>query len=164
MNSVMSFRHREKREKREKNSSLFGLTTIYKMSFQAFMLEQGVLSVTIGTIIGFGTTNIASQIRKYVFTPLIDYYMKPTGKSTLLRTFPSWFRIPLIEVIASLLEFILLVAVVILVYTHFIMPFFSKEFRQQAKEEQKLQDWRTSIQENVDKLASEPLPYLTFSR
>lgn len=143
-------------------------------TFSEFMIEEGVLSVTIGTILGFGMTNLAAQIRKHLFLPMIHAGFalvgvsdrsksknKSKNKSKLSTFIPAHMRLPVIELVSSIFELFLLVSVVVVAYSWAVKPIFQKEFAQQAKEEAQDKAWRTSMLDEVERIADKPTPWLT---
>lgn len=123
------------------------------------MVEQGVLSVTMGTMIGFGTNSFAKQIREHLFTPIIRWGTGSLKTSTLNRFLLTHVRTPVIEILSATLELLLILGMVLLFYKSLIMPLFKEELKEQKEENKQDAKWKQSMLTSVRKLGAEPLPY-----
>ena len=121
------------------------------------MIEQGVLAVTMGTMIGFGTTSFAKQIREYVFTPLIQRLVNVIRCGPFRKTIPKLVRKPVIGVLSAMLELLLLVSLVMVFYEWLILPMFQNELEEQKAEEQQQDQWRQEMLTQVDRIARKPV-------
>lgn len=121
------------------------------------MIEQGVLAVTMGTMIGFGTTSFAKQIREHIFTPLIQRLVRIIRCGPFRKMIPSMVRKPVIGVVSAMLELLLLVSLVMLFYEWIILPMFQNELEEQKKEDKEQTEWRQELLTQVDRIARKPV-------
>lgn len=122
------------------------------------MIEQGVLAVTMGTMIGFGTTSFAKQIREHIFTPLIQRLVNIIRCGPFRKVLPTLVRKPVIGVVSALLELLLLILLVMIFYEWLVLPMFRKELEEQKIENTRDKRWRTNLLSHVEQIARNPTP------
>lgn len=102
------------------------------MSFNAFVYEQGIIGVTIGTISGFAISNLMKDINREVIVKVVKY-----------------LKLSNISLIASLIEFSLQLLIVYLLYTFLLHPIFELEIEEERQEEKKKREWRSELLNEV---------------
>jgi large-conductance mechanosensitive channel len=105
--------------------------------FNDFIYEQGLLGVTLGTIIGFAITNLIKDIKIYGFIPLFKKYKINKSKIGLLSSF---------------LEFFLIFIILYLSYYFIILPLFNNQIKKQKEEKKQLNKWRNNVLNELDEI------------
>lgn len=110
------------------------------MNLNNFIVEEGVLGVVIGTIIGFGTTNFIKSLREAFIEPLIlnnikrmKYFNPTTGK-----------------LIASIIEFLILLLIIYLIYILLVVPLFSKELEEKKEDKKEDDRWQQKVAKSLE--------------
>lgn len=111
------------------------------MELSNFIVEEGILGITLGTIIAFAVTNYMKSFRKNVFSPLLFQTFK------VLRV-KSYFG----EFLSSTLEFLLLLLVVYIVYTYIVYPIFHKEIQQEKEKREEEEKWKKNVLQEVQSI------------
>lgn len=127
------------------------------MGLSNFMIEQGVLAVTMGTMIGFGTTSFAKQIREHIFTPLIQRLVNIIRCGPFRKMIPATIRNPVIGVVSAMLELLLLVSLVMIFYEWFVLPIFRNELEEQKEDARQEDAWRQDMLTQVERIAKKPV-------
>lgn len=133
------------------------------VSVMRFIVEQGVIGITMGSIIGFGTTNFSKELRKYLFTPFLTFLSSVIRNSPLksfTKQFPTTLREPVIHIFAALFELLLLLGIVAIIYQHTIIPLFKEEIKKQKKADKRQEEWREQILKEVSTIDKKfTMPY-----
>lgn len=95
------------------------------MDIRNFIYEQGVLGVTIATLLGFGGTNFISDIREYFITPFIETIFLIFG----LKKKNEFF---IVNILSSFIEFFIVILVVYLIYKFIILRIFEKQIQNET--------------------------------
>lgn len=95
------------------------------MDIRNFIYEQGVLGVTIATLLGFGGTNFISDIREYIISPLIVYIF-------LIFGIKRKNEFVIINILSSFIEFLIVILVVYLIYKFIILRIFEKQMQNET--------------------------------
>jgi len=99
------------------------------MKLQELVVQEGVLGIVIGTIIGTATTNFFKSFRETLFS------QNKNMKSELL---------------SIIVEFGLSMIIIYLLYVFIIHPFFAKQLNQRKIEQEKDAKWKQEIADDVD--------------
>lgn len=111
------------------------------MSVTEFIFDEGVIGVMIGTMMAFGTTNFIKSIRINFINPFVLHLFRATrfGHSDGFG-----------NVIASIIEFIIIIALVYLTYRFIIVKIFDGQFKKKEalkkEHDQREEDMRSNIQ------------------
>lgn len=106
------------------------------MSFSEFVYEQGIVGITLGTIVGFGISNLMKDIKELVIVKVLKN-----------------LNVTNAGVISSLLEFLLLMVIVYLIYILVLYPLFQKNIKKEKAEKEQHTEWKKNLLnevENVD--------------
>jgi large-conductance mechanosensitive channel len=129
----------------------------------SFIVEQGIIGVTIGTTIGFATTNFAKELRKHLFKPLLSLLSNTLKKTRLSKTFyqiPDAIRTPALNLISAVLELGLLLSFVMIIYNYTIVPLFKKELKAEKQTEKRQEEWQQSLLDEVSAIDKKfTMPY-----
>jgi len=98
------------------------------MSFNEFIIEQGILGITIGTMSGFGVTNLIKDMKTDVIQPLL----KRLNVSNL-------------NIISSIIEFITILLLIYLIYKLILYPLFETELKAEKKQKEKENKWKDKL-------------------
>jgi large-conductance mechanosensitive channel len=101
------------------------------MDISKFIVEQGIISITIGSIIGFAFTNYMRSFREHIIVPFIF-------KTFHLRRYFG-------EFLSASIELSIILLTVFGVYRYIIFPLLSKELK---REKEKIEDdakWRSNL-------------------
>jgi large-conductance mechanosensitive channel len=102
------------------------------MSFNEFIFEQGILGITIGTMSGFGVTNLIKDMK----TDLIQPLLKRLNVSN-------------IKIISSFIEFITILLLIYLIYKLILYPLFEKEIKAEKKVKQREKKWKDNLLKEI---------------
>lgn len=129
----------------------------------SFVVEQGIIGVTIGTTIGFATTNFAKELRKHLFTPLLSLLSNTLKKTTLSKTIhliPDAIRTPALYLLSAVIEFGLLLSFVMIIYNYTIVPLFKEELKAEKQTEKRQEEWQQSLLNQVSAIDKKfTMPY-----
>lgn len=129
----------------------------------SFVVEQGIIGVTIGTTIGFATTNFAKELRKHLFTPLLSFLSKTFKNTKLSKTIhiiPDAIRTPALYLLSAVVEFGLLLSFVILMYNLTVVPLFKEELKAEKKSKKRQKEWQQSLLNQVSAIDKKfTMPY-----
>lgn len=102
------------------------------MSFNEFIYEQNIIGVTIGTMTGFGISNLIKDVNREVVVKLMRF-----------------FKIANIGFISSLVEFLIVMLIVYLLYKGLLYPIFKKEIQSEKKDIERRKEWRNELLDEV---------------
>jgi len=105
------------------------------MNFTRYFIEEGVLGITLGTILGTSITNIVRDIKNLLIEPLIRITLTSLG-------------VHHISIISSLFEVISIFAIIYVLYTYVITPVFKDDFDDIEKNE----EWKDKILKEVKQI------------
>lgn len=124
--------------------------------FSSFIIEQGIVGIAIGTIVGFGLTNFTKELRTHVLTPLLSFLStslkKHTSFSSITSTVPSFIRNPVLYMTSSLLELFLLLSFVYLIYYYTILPIFKHDLKKEKAAEKQETEWQEQLLSGVSSI------------
>lgn len=106
------------------------------MSFNEFIYEQGIISMMIGTITGFAVSNFMKEIKNVVLVKLIKK----------IHVFNN------VLLLASFIEFLLMLLIVYIMYHYLLYPIFSTEIKQDKKEQELNKKWRKELLHEIKNL------------
>lgn len=104
------------------------------MTFTNFIIEQEVIGVIIGTIIGFSITNFIKDFKYLIIKPLFMKFKITKNKS---------------GIISSIIELLIVFLLLYFIYTYLIKPLFKKELDENKEKEKNLQKWRKQILDEI---------------
>lgn len=105
--------------------------------FNDFIYEQGLIGITLGTIIGFAITNLIKDLKLFLIVPMFKKYR--LHKSS-------------IGVVSSFIEFLTIVALLYGSYYFIIKPLFNVQIEKEKQEKKKLNTWRQSVLNEIDEI------------
>jgi large-conductance mechanosensitive channel len=100
-----------------------------------FIVEEGIISITIGTTIAFAVNNYIKSFRTDILLPLIKKYMK-------LNVFYGDF-------LSSTMEFGIILMLVYLSYRFLIYPLFKHELEKDKEKQQQQLQWKDDVLNKV---------------
>lgn len=98
------------------------------MDIRNFIYEQGILGVSIATLLAYGSNNFMNSIRLYILTPIIYMILNSMGIKTRQNK-------NIINMVASFIEFLITILIVFMIYKYIIMNIFKKQFNKEKIEE-----------------------------
>ena len=98
------------------------------MDIRNFIYEQGILGVSIATLLAYGSNNFMNSIRLYILTPIIYMILNSMGIKTRQNK-------NIINMVASFIEFLITILIVFIIYKYIIMNIFKKQFNKEKIEE-----------------------------
>lgn len=105
------------------------------MSFNEFIYENNIVGVTIGTVAGFGISNLIKDVNREVVVKLMNY-----------------LKIGNVGLLSSLVEFFFVMVIVYVLYKALLYPIFKKEIEAEKKEIEKRKQWRSELLDEVKTL------------
>lgn len=108
------------------------------MNFDKFLFEEGILGISIGTILAFGITNVIKSFKNDIITP---YIIK---KYKINKHFGNFT--------GSILELFIIIALLTLVYYVMVVPIFKKHMDKKKEVNKKEQIWKSKLLTDVDKI------------
>lgn len=102
------------------------------MSFYTFLFEQGIISVTIGTIAALAVTNLTKDIHRYFIDTIL---MKTLNIKNTFR----------FEILGSFIEFVFLMAFIYFLYIFLLYPLFKDDITRENKAKQRDQKWKENV-------------------
>jgi len=124
--------------------------------FTSFIIEEGIVGISIGTIVGFGLTNFTKELRTHVLTPFLSFLStslkKHTSFSSISSTIPSVIRNPILYMISAILELLLLLSFVYLIYYYTILPIFKNEIKKEKVAEKQETQWQEQLLSRVSSI------------
>lgn len=111
------------------------------MSIQQFIFDEGVIGLTMATMMGFGATNLIKALRQSVIDPYMTRVFKTTTKSYIGKVG---------DIIASVLEFLIIVVIVYLLYRFVITKMFKNEMQNREKEEKIKEQRQEEMMKDVE--------------
>ena len=106
-------------------------------NFSNFIVENGVLTFTMGAMIGFGVNNLINSFKKNMIDYFINKYIGFNTESHILL------------LLTSIIEFIFLLILIYLLYT----KVFSKIVQNTKKNKEKEHEWRENVINTLNKIA-----------
>lgn len=100
------------------------------MSLNNFIVEQGIIGIVIGTIIGFGFTNFIKDIKYFFILPFLIKLRLTKNKAGIL---------------SSILELFFIIIFVYILYQYIIEPLLKKQLNNEKKKNKDLEEWRENI-------------------
>lgn len=124
--------------------------------FSSFIIEQGIVGIAIGTIVGFGLTNFTKELRTHVLTPFLSFLStslkKHTSFSSITSSIPSVIRNPILYMTSSVLELFLLLSFVYLIYYYTILPIFKHDLKKEKVAEKQETEWQEQLLSSVSSI------------
>lgn len=111
------------------------------INLSKFIVEEGIIGITLGTLLGFATTNYIKSLRNQIILPFIMNYFK------LDQRFD--------ELISSTIEFAVVLLLVFLAYKYIIFPIFQKHIKREQKKKEKIVKWRKDVLDDVEDIDKE---------
>lgn len=108
----------------------------YKMSFNKFIYEEGIIGITLGTIAAFAIGNFVKDIKLELITPLIlsNKYLKK------------------IYLLSSLIELFIMFFIIFLLYHIVLKPVFNKEMSEEKESIKREKIWKEDMLYEVKNL------------
>lgn len=105
--------------------------------FNDFIYEQGLIGITLGTIIGFAITNLIKDLKLFLIIPIFKKYR--LHKSS-------------IGILSSFIEFLTIVAILYSSYYFIIQPLFKNQIEKEKQHNKELNTWRHSVLNKIDEI------------
>jgi hypothetical protein len=109
------------------------------MSFYTFLFEQGIISVTIGTISALAITNLTKDVNHLLLREWILKSIKhKSGSISKQNTL-------LFKLLSSLFEFLFLILFIYMIYHFVLLPLFQKDIQKQERLKERQEHWRQDV-------------------
>ena len=116
------------------------------MNFQEFIVNNNILGLSIGTIIGFAITRWITSIREQIVLP---YLIKKYNIEANYGTF-----------ISTTLELVLLIVFIYILFVHLIVPSFNKQTKKKEMDLKKQKNQIDVITKNIQDIGK----YVNYQR
>jgi large-conductance mechanosensitive channel len=110
------------------------------MKFNEFIIENNIMGITIGSIIGFGVTKWTSEIRKNLIVPLI------INKYNITSEYGS--------VVSSSIELLFFIILLFLLFTYVIIPSLEISSQDNINKNKLELKWKKDLLTNIKNISN----------
>lgn len=113
------------------------------MSIQQFIFDEGVIGLTMATMMGFGATNFIKSLRQTIIDPYMTRVFRTTAKGYLGSVG---------DILASVIEFVVIILIVYLLYRFVITKMFKDEMVNRERAEKLKQNRQKEMMDDVEEI------------
>lgn len=111
-----------------------------EINIMEYIVEQGVIGVTIGSILGFSLNNLTTSFKNNILSPYLLSFIKKQDSGP-------------INFASSIIEFLIILLFIYLMYEFFIFKVFKNEMTKIKKEQTNEKRWERNMLHNIQSIS-----------